>query len=133
MIKASPTTERRTASFSCVCHAQRRRCGDGRLCHYYGRLDDPSQVRFRRNRTRWNPDDASTRACSIAAAKVYIGEAGRPVGQVAVQLHGGMGVVDEHIVGHYFQRLTMIDLTFGDADYHLGRFSDSLIGSSFPA
>jgi hypothetical protein len=29
-------------------------------------------------------------------------------------------------VSHYFKRLTMIDLTFGDADYHLGRFSDML-------
>jgi alkylation response protein AidB-like acyl-CoA dehydrogenase len=70
--------------------------------------------------------DASERARCIAAAKAYIGKAGRLVGQQAVQLHGGMGVVDEHVVSHYFKRLTMIDLTFGDADYHLGRFSDTL-------
>jgi alkylation response protein AidB-like acyl-CoA dehydrogenase len=72
-------------------------------------------------------DDAAERSRSIAAAKAYIGQAGRLVGQQAVQLHGGMGVVDEHVVSHYFKRLTMIDLTFGDADYHLGRFSDSLL------
>jgi len=71
-------------------------------------------------------DDAAERQRAIAAAKAYIGQAGRLVGQQAVQLHGGMGVVDEHIVSHYFKRLTMIDLTFGDADYHLGRFSDML-------
>ncbi len=71
--------------------------------------------------------DAAERARAIAAAKAYIGQAGRLVGQQAVQLHGGMGVVDEHIVSHYFKRLTMIDLTFGDADYHLGRFSDTLL------
>jgi alkylation response protein AidB-like acyl-CoA dehydrogenase len=70
--------------------------------------------------------DAAERNRAIAAAKAYIGQAGRLVGQQAVQLHGGMGVVDEHIVSHYFKRLTMIDLTFGDADYHLGRFSDTL-------
>ncbi|MGO9933570.1 MAG: acyl-CoA dehydrogenase family protein [Steroidobacteraceae bacterium] len=70
--------------------------------------------------------DAAERSRAIAAAKAYIGQAGRLVGQQAVQLHGGMGVVDEHIVSHYFKRLTMIDLTFGDADYHLGRFSDML-------
>ena len=40
-------------------------------------------------------------------------------------MHGGMGVVDDLIVSHYFKRLTMIDRTFGDADYHLGRFADS--------
>jgi len=71
--------------------------------------------------------DAAERSRAIAAAKAYIGQAGRLVGQQAVQLHGGMGVVDEHIVSHYFKRLTMIDITFGDADYHLGRFSDTLI------
>jgi alkylation response protein AidB-like acyl-CoA dehydrogenase len=72
-------------------------------------------------------DDAAERSRSIAAAKAYIGQAGRLVGQQAVQLHGGMGVVDEHVVSHYFKRLTMIDITFGDADYHLGRFSDTLL------
>jgi alkylation response protein AidB-like acyl-CoA dehydrogenase len=71
--------------------------------------------------------DPAQRSRAIAAAKAYIGQAGRLVGQQAVQLHGGMGVVDEHIVSHYFKRLTMIDLTFGDADYHLGRFSDTLL------
>ena len=71
--------------------------------------------------------DAAERSRSIAAAKAYIGQAGRLVGQQAVQLHGGMGVVDEHVVSHYFKRLTMIDITFGDADYHLGRFSDTLL------
>jgi alkylation response protein AidB-like acyl-CoA dehydrogenase len=71
--------------------------------------------------------DAAERSRSIAAAKAYIGQAGRLVGQQAVQLHGGMGVVDEHVVSHYFKRLTMIDITFGDADFHLGRFSDTLL------
>jgi alkylation response protein AidB-like acyl-CoA dehydrogenase len=70
---------------------------------------------------------AIERSRCVAAAKAYIGQAGRLIGQQAVQLHGGMGVVDEHIVSHYFKRLTMIDLTFGDADYHLGRFSDLLL------
>jgi alkylation response protein AidB-like acyl-CoA dehydrogenase len=71
--------------------------------------------------------DATDRRRNIAAAKAYIGQAGRLVGQHAVQMHGGMGVVDELIVSHYFKRLTMIDLTFGDADYHLASFSNTLL------
>ena len=71
-------------------------------------------------------EDAAERHRAIAAAKAYIGQSGRLVGQHAVQLHGGMGVVDELNVSHYFKRLTMIDLTFGDADYHLAKFSDTL-------
>jgi hypothetical protein len=38
-----------------------------------------------------------------------------------------MGIVDELIVSHYFKRLTMIDLTLGDADYHLAQFSDTMV------
>jgi alkylation response protein AidB-like acyl-CoA dehydrogenase len=71
-------------------------------------------------------EDAAERHRAIAAAKAYIGQSGRLVGQHAVQLHGGMGVVDELNVSHYFKRLTMIDLTFGDADHHLAKFSDTL-------
>jgi len=56
----------------------------------------------------------------VSAAKVKVGEAARFVGQQAVQLHGGIGVTDELAVGHYFKRLTMIELAFGDVDYHLG-------------
>ncbi|HEY2678353.1 MAG TPA: acyl-CoA dehydrogenase family protein [Steroidobacteraceae bacterium] len=71
--------------------------------------------------------DATDRRRNIAAAKAYIGQAGRLVGQTAVQMHGGMGVVDELIVSHYFKRLTMIDLSLGDADYHLASFSNTLL------
>jgi alkylation response protein AidB-like acyl-CoA dehydrogenase len=68
--------------------------------------------------------DALVRRRAVSGAKAYVGQAARLVGQQAVQLHGAMGVVDEVIVSHYFKRLTMIDLSLGDADYHFGRFSD---------
>ena len=73
--------------------------------------------------------DAAERSRSVAAAKAYVTQSARLVGQQAVQLHGGMGVVDELNVSHYFKRLTMIGLTFGDADYHLGKFSDTLLAA----
>ncbi len=55
----------------------------------------------------------------VSAAKVRVSEAARFVGQQAVQLHGGIGVTDELAVSHYFRRLTMIEMAFGDVDYHL--------------
>lgn len=70
--------------------------------------------------------DAALRQRMICAAKTYISQAACFVGQQSVQLHGAMGVVDEHIVSHYFKRLTMIDLSLGDADFQLARFSDTL-------
>jgi pimeloyl-CoA dehydrogenase small subunit len=68
-------------------------------------------------------DDAEERARSVAAAKAQIGKSARFVGQNSVQMHGGMGMTDELKIGHYFKRLTMIDLTFGDRDHHTKRFA----------
>jgi alkylation response protein AidB-like acyl-CoA dehydrogenase len=69
--------------------------------------------------------DAVKRRRAISGAKAYIGQAARFVGQQAVQLHGGMGMVDDVVVSHYFKRLTMIDMSLGDADFHLTRFAES--------
>lgn len=63
--------------------------------------------------------DAVERHKSIAAAKVQIGRSGRFVGKTATQLHGGIGMTMEYKVGHYFKRVTAIDVLFGDADHHL--------------
>jgi len=64
-------------------------------------------------------NDATERRNAVDAAKVQIGRSGKFIGQQAVQLHGGIGMTIEYKVGHYFKRVTMIDTTFGDADYHL--------------
>jgi alkylation response protein AidB-like acyl-CoA dehydrogenase len=69
-------------------------------------------------------EESAERRRAISGAKAYIGQAARFVGQQAVQLHGAMGMVDDLIVSHYFKRLTMIDLSLGDADYHFARFSE---------
>jgi alkylation response protein AidB-like acyl-CoA dehydrogenase len=71
-------------------------------------------------------EDAAERRRAASGAKAYIGQAARLVGQEAVQMHGAMGVVDDLIVSHYFKRLTMIDLSLGDVDFHLARFSEML-------
>jgi alkylation response protein AidB-like acyl-CoA dehydrogenase len=73
--------------------------------------------------------DPAVRAKSISAAKALVGQAARFVGQSAVQLHGGIGVTHELNVSHYFKRLTMVNATFGDADWHLARYSDSLLAA----
>ena len=70
-------------------------------------------------------EDSKERANAVAAAKVQIGKSAKFVGQQAVQLHGGIGMTMEAKIGHYFKRLTMIENTFGDTDYHLRRVTDS--------
>lgn len=68
--------------------------------------------------------DAKERAQTVAAAKVQIGKSLKFVGQQAIQLHGGIGMTMEAKIGHYFKRLTMIDLMFGNQQHHLTRYSN---------
>jgi alkylation response protein AidB-like acyl-CoA dehydrogenase len=73
------------------------------------------------------PGDSALRRRDVSMAKCYVGKAARFVGQQAVQLHGGMGMADELAVSHYFKRLTMIDMTFGDSTHHLAAVSDAIL------
>ena len=58
-----------------------------------------------------------------SGAKSRIGTAGKFVADQAVQLHGGMGMTDELNVGHYFKRISSINIQFGDPAYHVLRFA----------
>lgn len=66
--------------------------------------------------------DWAVRRRAVSAAKVQVGRAARHVGEDAIQLHGGIAMTDEYAAGHYFKRLTMIRLMFGDEEYHLRRY-----------
>ncbi|SEB04802.1 acyl-CoA dehydrogenase family protein [Variovorax sp. YR216] len=65
--------------------------------------------------------DPAARRKALSATKIEIDRTARRVGQEAVQLHGAMGVTEELAVGHYFKRLSMIGVTFGDMSWHLQR------------
>jgi alkylation response protein AidB-like acyl-CoA dehydrogenase len=69
--------------------------------------------------------DASV-AKLASAAKVKVGEAGRYIGEQAVQLHGGMGMSDELNVGHYLKRLIAINIQYGDPAFHILRCAEDL-------
>jgi alkylation response protein AidB-like acyl-CoA dehydrogenase len=58
-----------------------------------------------------------------SGAKTKVGYAARFVAEQAIQLHGGMGMSDELNVGHYFKRISSINLQFGDPTYHLMRYA----------
>ncbi|GAB3095632.1 pimeloyl-CoA dehydrogenase small subunit [Aestuariicella hydrocarbonica] len=60
---------------------------------------------------------------AVSAMKSRIGKAARKIGQESIQIHGGIGVTEELDVGHYFKRLTMIELLFGNGDFHTQRFA----------
>jgi alkylation response protein AidB-like acyl-CoA dehydrogenase len=66
-------------------------------------------------------EDAVDAGRTIAMAKVKTAQAARFVGSQGIQLHGGMGMTDELVVGHYYKRLTMCETQFGDAEWYLRR------------
>jgi len=72
---------------------------------------------------RLNDADPRVRARAVSGAKHLIGRHGRLIGQCGVQLHGGMGMSEDMSVGHYFKRLAMIDIMFGDHAWHLRRYT----------
>lgn len=73
--------------------------------------------------------DLGERHRQISAAKVAVAETGRLIGEVAVQLHGGIGVTQELDVGDYFKRLTYTDFLLGSTDYHLSRVEQQIFAS----
>ncbi|HEY5322896.1 MAG TPA: acyl-CoA dehydrogenase family protein [Caldimonas sp.] len=68
-------------------------------------------------------EPANARRRALSQAKVQLGQSMRFVGQQCIQMHGGIGVTDEYAGSHYFKRLTVIEMSFGDTMFHLGEVS----------
>ena len=66
---------------------------------------------------------AGDRRSGVAAAKVVAGNAARFVGTQGIQLHGGIGMTDEYVVGHHYKKLLALGKRYGDASYYLDRFA----------
>ncbi|RYE02772.1 MAG: pimeloyl-CoA dehydrogenase small subunit [Sphingomonadales bacterium] len=69
---------------------------------------------------------AEERALAAAGLKVMIGENGRFVVNQGIQLHGGVGTVDEYKVSHAFKRVFAIETLFGNGDFHLERYARAM-------
>jgi alkylation response protein AidB-like acyl-CoA dehydrogenase len=68
-------------------------------------------------------EPAPLRRRALSQAKLQLGNSMRVVGQQCIQLHGGIGMTDEYIASHYFKRLTVMEMSFGDTLHHLGEVS----------
>jgi alkylation response protein AidB-like acyl-CoA dehydrogenase len=63
---------------------------------------------------------------AASRAKLQVSKAGRHIGQEAIQLHGGIGMTAEYVVGHLTARLTAIDHLLGDGREHTSRLARTL-------
>lgn len=71
---------------------------------------------------RADSDDADERRAAISAAKVQLATGGQMVSHQAIQLHGGIGITDEHDIGLYFKRMEALNRLFGDELHHVERY-----------
>ena len=72
---------------------------------------------------RADEEDADERRRAVSIAKVRLTAGGKLVTQQSVQLHGGIGITDEHDIGLYFKRMQVLCTLFGDDEHHLARFA----------
>lgn len=69
-------------------------------------------------------DDGAADASALAAvAKARLSEGFVLVASEAVQMHGGIGMTDEHDVGFYLKRARAAEILLGDAAYHRDRYA----------
>jgi len=65
--------------------------------------------------------DAS-RLASLAKAKA--GDAFFLIGNEGVQMHGGIGMTDEHEIGFFLKRARVAQASFGDSAFHRDRYAE---------
>ncbi len=68
-------------------------------------------------------EDNAKAAELISVAKARCSDTAMLVANESVQMHGGIGMTDEHDIGFYFKRARTAELTFGDAAWHRQRFA----------
>jgi alkylation response protein AidB-like acyl-CoA dehydrogenase len=59
----------------------------------------------------------------VSVAKARCSDAYVLAANEAVQLHGGIGMTDEHEIGFFIKHARVCELTFGDAAHHRDRYA----------
>ncbi|MGH7821695.1 MAG: acyl-CoA dehydrogenase, partial [Candidatus Binatia bacterium] len=71
-------------------------------------------------------DEKSANASDLVSiAKARCSDAFLLAANEAVQMHGGIGMTDEHDIGFYLKRARAAEMTFGDAAWHRRRYAEA--------
>lgn len=69
-------------------------------------------------------DEGDPRAAEVVSvAKARCSDAFLLAGNEGIQMHGGIGMTDEHDIGFFLKRARAAEITFGDAAFHRDRFA----------
>jgi len=87
-----------------------------RAAHLYGEVEIARAAALKAAQLL---DEGSDRApLMVAVAKAKAGKAARLAVQEGVQMHGGIGMTDEHDIGLYMKRQAVLDELFGSPRFH---------------
>lgn len=62
-------------------------------------------------------------AIAVSTAKARCNDAFHLIANESIQMHGGIGVTDEHDIGFFFKRARVAEVTLGDSIYHRDRYA----------
>ena len=98
------------------------KCGSGSASPFWRSLrswpaEKARPLPLRTTHRTWLPADA------VSAAKAHVGRTLMLVANEAIQMHGGIGMTDDHDVGFYLKRARVAQFTLGDARYHCDYFT----------
>ena len=66
-------------------------------------------------------EGAENATALVSVAKARAGDAFLHIANEAIQMHGGIGMTDEHDIGFYLKAARAAEIMFGDAAYHRDR------------
>ena len=73
--------------------------------------------------------NADQKRQAVSSAKAQVGRTARYVCSQAIQCHGGIAITEEFPIGHYYKRMTVFDLTFGNTNIHLRNLARAMCQS----
>ncbi len=62
-------------------------------------------------------------AIAVSTAKARCNDAFHLIANESIQMHGGIGMTDEHDIGFFFKRARVAEVTLGDSTYHRDRYA----------
>jgi alkylation response protein AidB-like acyl-CoA dehydrogenase len=96
-----------------------------RAAHLYSEIEIARAAAFKAAQLLDAGDDKAELYVSVAKARAA--EAANLAVREGVQMHGGIGMTDEHDVGLFMKREAVLGELFGDVYYHRNRVAE-LIG-----
>ena len=72
-------------------------------------------------------NDAKQAPLAVSMAKTYASDSYREVGNLGIQVHGGIGFTWDESMHFYYKRAKASELMFGDATFHRERIAQIIV------